>query len=356
MHWCIKYEYDEEPYCYYVDHGSGFIVGENVVATNWHVAEYFFEPLDLHNLPSSISFPKLYVKYPAEQTLNDNEFLKEPVEVTGVYSGLKYYNIALLQVNTLGRKPVKLNSQRWEDAEILSPVMAMGYPLNFEFVSATTGRITSILINANADNNIWWIKPETKLYKVDVQIDAGDSGGPLFNKEGEVIGINFSAKRYYSNPILPSLALASDYLKKIDLTNLEFETRSFPNPEDYQSSTLFDLEGEVKRGEEKKLLATFIGKRGHFYKVVAKGVNHEQIPPASTVLILELEFPFFSFYSITLPDYENYLETHIYWQWPDGWPDNLPVLVYIQMAENYQPPEDQSGWYEVSGYDFYLPE
>lgn len=223
-------------FCYECGHGSGFVVADGVVATNYHVGGYYTK-IDLSQWPGEVVYYKLKAWYPAEATLFDNQFLSEDFEVQGIY-GISEYDLALLKVETLDRKPVQLSKKK--DLQILDGVMAMGYPLGFDFV-ATTGRITDVI--KNEDVGVPWINQETKLIIHDAQIDAGNSGGPLFNKEGEVIGVNFALRVGY---VAHSMAISVDYFKKIPISYIKFETRPpLPNPDDYKEEVIFDVISEL---------------------------------------------------------------------------------------------------------------
>jgi len=68
------------------------------------------------------------------------------------------------------------------DIVVGEPVIAIGTPLSFSFRnSATKGIISGI--NRSADG-------ENKFIQSDAAINAGNSGGPLVNMKGQVIGIN----------------------------------------------------------------------------------------------------------------------------------------------------------------------
>jgi S1-C subfamily serine protease len=78
--------------------------------------------------------------------------------------------------------------------EAMDHVVAMGYPVSLEAepsLSVTAGEVSKPDVGVNQDGAVAGDLPE---YRSTIQhtalIDHGNSGGPLFNERGEVIGIN----------------------------------------------------------------------------------------------------------------------------------------------------------------------
>lgn len=216
----IYYGGIEECHPEYDGHGSGFIIADNILVTNYHVAEWFWE-VDMGFYPDSIQYFKLLVKYPATDNLDSNEFLAEEYQVTGVFS-LAEYDLALLEVETLGRQPIKISQTSWPELQFNDQVMAMGYPLENNFV-ATLGNILNLFYNSELPNPVNWVDLSTKLIQTDAMVDIGSSGGPLLNDQGELIGINFAS--YYTS----YLAVSADHLLEIDWALIQFEPQNLPN-------------------------------------------------------------------------------------------------------------------------------
>ncbi|MCX6740691.1 MAG: trypsin-like peptidase domain-containing protein [Candidatus Parcubacteria bacterium] len=338
---CTWIVFEPSEFCIEIMTGSGFVVADNVLATNWHIGEYYSE-VDLYNLPDSVTYYRLYVQYPAYQTLDNNEFLQDRYEVEGSYSSLKQHDLALLKVNTLGRTPVKLSQDRWEDLEMLTEVMAMGYPLYFEFV-ATTGTVGDIFTNEDIYNDVYWITPDTKLIKHDAQIDGGNSGGPLFNKKGEVIGINFAS--LLSQQTAHSFALTADYLRLVDLDNINFDIRVIRRPEDFTATRLFYNKGELNPVWESETYG-FTVKAGCMYKFHSSGDDFadDNTPqqPAFTNLDLWIDN---GTWIIASPDWNSPIQTFLNYQ--AGVDGNAYLSIYINQYYLTDP-----GWYELSGWEF----
>ncbi len=132
--------------------GSGFIVSsDGFIVTNYHL---------VHNAK------RVFVK------LRNNKGYTR-VRVVDV-DALK--DIALIRVDDRGLKPVKLgNSNR---VEIGERVVTIGNPLGLEN-SVADGLISSV---RNSEEGF-------SLLQISVPLSKGSSGGPLFNLQGEVIGI-----------------------------------------------------------------------------------------------------------------------------------------------------------------------
>ena len=136
--------------------GSGFIISsDGYVVTNAHVVE---------NMDSI--------------TVGLNDRSELPAELIGKDSRS---DVALLKVKTSTPLPAvriadmrKVKVGQWE--------LAIGSPFGFER-SATQGIISALGRNLPSDNYVPFIQ-------TDAAVNPGNSGGPLFNLDGEVIGVN----------------------------------------------------------------------------------------------------------------------------------------------------------------------
>ena len=136
--------------------GSGFVVDPSgVIATNWHVVDGAYE---------------IFV------TFSDGARAK-----AAVMSAARVVDIAILKVS-VGHQ---LTAVRWGDSSkvrIADPVLAIGNPLGVG-LSVTAGIVSAL--NRNIMDT-----PLDDFIQTDAPINHGNSGGPLFNEKGEVIGIN----------------------------------------------------------------------------------------------------------------------------------------------------------------------
>ncbi|SFL11731.1 Do family serine endopeptidase [Rhodanobacter glycinis] len=99
------------------------------------------------------------------------------------------YDIALLKVNAGGPLP----TVHIGDSHTLKPgqwVLAIGSPFGFDY-TVTQGIVSAVGRNLGAGD-----QQDTAFIQTDVPINRGNSGGPLFNLQGQVVGIN---SQIYSN-------------------------------------------------------------------------------------------------------------------------------------------------------------
>ena len=89
-------------------------------------------------------------------------------------------DIAVLKIDATNLPTVKLGSST--DVKVGEWVVALGSPFGFEN-SATAGIVSAKLRTLPQENYIPFIQ-------TDVAVNPGNSGGPLFDTPGEVIGIN----------------------------------------------------------------------------------------------------------------------------------------------------------------------
>lgn len=95
-------------------------------------------------------------------------------------------DIAVLKIDATGLTPAEFGNS--DDLQVGELVVAIGNPLGFELYGTTTCGIVSAL-NREVTIN----EKEMTLIQTDAAINSGNSGGPLLNAYGQVVGIN-SAK------------------------------------------------------------------------------------------------------------------------------------------------------------------
>jgi len=89
-----------------------------------------------------------------------------------------FADLALLKTNTFFGELKFANS---DDVQVGEKVIAIGNPLGLSFT--VTEGIVSAVNREGPNGNFDFVQ-------TDVTLNPGNSGGPLINKEGEVIGIN----------------------------------------------------------------------------------------------------------------------------------------------------------------------
>jgi serine protease Do len=144
--------------------GSGFIIsGDGYILTNNHVVD---------------GADEVSVRLQDRRTLTAKVVGTDPK-----------YDIALLKVNDGGSLPAvsigdsrSLKAGQW--------VLAIGSPFGFDY-TVTQGIVSAVGRNLGQQD-----QPYTSFIQTDVPINRGNSGGPLFNLQGQVVGIN---SQIYSN-------------------------------------------------------------------------------------------------------------------------------------------------------------
>ena len=180
--------------------GSGFVLSANgFVVTNYHVIE---------------GSSKITV------TAYDGE--------TYAATAMGYdsaNDIAVLKVDATGLSAVTLGSS--DDLIIGDQVVAIGHPLGIESATLTVGYISAKDQSISTEGSV------INMLQTDAAINSGNSGGPLFNMKGEVIGI--TTAKYSgttdSGAIIESIGFAipmDDVAQKIsDLMNFGYITGAY---------------------------------------------------------------------------------------------------------------------------------
>lgn len=133
-----------------------------------------------------------------EVILNDQT--KLPAKVVGKD---EYSDLAVLSVDS---SKVKGVAEFGDSSKVQAgdPAIAMGSPLGSEYAGSVTEGIISAkdrVINVPLSSNSQETRP-LKTIQTDAAINAGNSGGPLLNADGQVIGIN--SVKYSSGSSLTS--------------------------------------------------------------------------------------------------------------------------------------------------------
>lgn len=144
--------------------GSGIIVSENgYILTNWHVA--------------GEKYNTCYI------TLDNSN--KYNGTVVWADSDL---DLAIVKINAKGLKFLEFADS--DNIKIGEKVYAVGNPVGMEFQRTVTAGIISGLnrtVKIEEENNLSYMED---LIQTDASINSGNSGGPLINEDGRIIGIN----------------------------------------------------------------------------------------------------------------------------------------------------------------------
>ncbi len=94
-------------------------------------------------------------------------------------------DLAIVKINKTGLPAAELGDS--DELKVGEPVVAIGNPMTLDLERTVTQGIISGLNRSIAFENGTVIEP---LIQTDASINSGNSGGPLFNAKGHVIGIN----------------------------------------------------------------------------------------------------------------------------------------------------------------------
>ncbi len=195
--------------------GTGFVISKDgIIATNSHVIT------DASKIELVIKNEIGTFTYKAKVLLNDSK-----------------NDVALLQINDSNFKgfsiiPFSFN----EKVEIGEKVFTIGYPLND--IMGTNFKVNDGIVSSTSG-----IADDVRYLQISVPIQPGNSGGPLFNKDGNVIAITSS--RLNSKAVGTEIENVNYAIKISYLLNL-FNT--LPNSNQIFISTLSgkDLQDQVK--------------------------------------------------------------------------------------------------------------
>ena len=147
--------------------GSGFFVNpEGYIATNYHVVEGASE--NVHVMLNEGDEQRLYT---AQVVATDRDNDMAIVKITDA----KFKPFKVLPYTIVGSQ-----------LPIGSEVFAMGYPKIQDL--GTNIKLTEGIISSKAG-----MHGDKRFYQMSAQIQPGNSGGPLFDLEGNLVGINTSA-------------------------------------------------------------------------------------------------------------------------------------------------------------------
>ena len=174
--------------------GSGFIIRDDgYILTNYHVIEYAAE-------------------YGYDVTVMLHDGSRYTADIVGTE---EYNDIAVLKINASGIKGADLG-----DSEALSvgdDVFAIGNPLGELEFSMSTGHVSAldrkVLTEENGD--------EINMFQIDAAVNEGNSGGPVYNSGGRVIGVvtaKYSSTGVegigFAIPINDAKAIADELIEK----------------------------------------------------------------------------------------------------------------------------------------------
>lgn len=159
--------------------GSGFVITEDgYILTNYHVID------DANSITVTFVDGKSY-----------------PATLVG---GEESNDIAVIKIDATGLKPVVIGSS--SDMKVGEQVLTIGNPLGELTFTETAGIVSALDRTITMSDG-----RQINMIQTDCAINSGNSGGPLFNLHGEVIGIvsaKYSGSGYSSSASVEGLGFA----------------------------------------------------------------------------------------------------------------------------------------------------
>lgn len=157
--------------------GTGFFIQERHVLTNAHVI------LASNGKP----YEKIWIFLRPENMNDEASHSLKNGQQAKVMRFHKDLDLALLSVEKkLKIKPIGLGNSK--KVSIGDPVLAIGHPESGGLWSLTSGRIGSVLHDFSQIQG-------KHVFQTEASLNRGNSGGPLLNYHGQMIGVNTSIAR-----------------------------------------------------------------------------------------------------------------------------------------------------------------
>ena len=189
--------------------GSGFIVGDGkYVITNYHIVQTA-KKIAVRNGTGMVSEARI------------SNFSKD-------------YDLAILKLKNPYPKKFAIDSKNFAEPKIGADVISIGYPgigITFDQPTITQGIISKIF------------NDETGIMLTTAAINQGNSGGPIFNLEGKLVGVSFATldklEVLMTTGQIPSdmgFAIKSNMIKKI----FPYNNKILPQSAKFDKSTLYE--------------------------------------------------------------------------------------------------------------------
>lgn len=154
--------------------GTGtFIDDDGSIITNWHV-------IDGYAVVGVIIKPEGF--FSTDDVIFSNIFAAKVESVD------RQKDLALLQLTTWPRAPVPMELGSLDDVKVAMQVHAVGHPVG-EYWSYTKGVISQVRPGYEWDTGLG-VRHKATVIQTQTPLSPGNSGGPLFTDEGQIIGVN----------------------------------------------------------------------------------------------------------------------------------------------------------------------
>lgn len=142
--------------------GSGFIISEDgYILTNYHVIKDVY-------------------KHEARLTVTLHDGREFTARIAGTEEA---EDVAMLKIDASELKPVTFGDS--DKLTVGDEVYAIGNPLGNLNFSMAFGRVSALNRTVASEGSIFRIK----MFQIDAALNSGNSGGPVYNNRGEVVGI-----------------------------------------------------------------------------------------------------------------------------------------------------------------------
>ena len=187
--------------------GSGFIVSpDGYILTNYHVIEYAYKG-----------------NYAITVMLHDGT--RYEASIVGVED---CNDIAVLKIDASGLDPVTFGDS--DKLSVGDDVYAVGNPLGELEFSMTTGHVSALDRLITTDES----SEAINMFQIDAAVNSGNSGGPVYNANGEVVGI-VTAK--YSDTGVEGLGFAIPINDAVKIAN-DLITKGYVTGKAYMGVTI----------------------------------------------------------------------------------------------------------------------
>jgi serine protease Do len=176
--------------------GSGFVIsGNGLVITNYHIIQ--------GKEKINVLFPSIKKTFSAKIVLKD-----------------KNNDIALLalenfHISDYFTEDIPFIISNTNDMRLGQEIFTLGYPLGEVLGS-------SVKLSTGDVSSLYGIEDDPRLLQISNPIQPGNSGGPLLNEKGEIVGVVLSTLNaqffYENNSIIPqniNFAIKSDYVSNL---------------------------------------------------------------------------------------------------------------------------------------------
>lgn len=198
--------------------GTGFFITSNLVVTNYHVIE---------------NSKNIIVTYKNDTSMPATIISKDPQN-----------DLVLLKVNGFEGiiKPLVMGNVR--ESREGNTVYTVGYPMPEEL--GTRAKLSEGIINS-----IVGFKDDLRMFQISIPVQPGNSGGPLLNSKGEVIGVvtaGLGLKFVYNTGILPqnvNYAMKINYIMNfINTLPDEVTLPTNPNKDEMSATRVMEIAKE----------------------------------------------------------------------------------------------------------------